>query len=82
MTELIYSRITASVTELKTNPMKTVESAAGEPLAILNRNKPAFYCVPPALYEAMLEKLDDLELAKLMRKREGQQEIEVSLDDL
>ena len=30
MTELILSNITASITELKTNPMKTVETASGE----------------------------------------------------
>ena len=45
MTELILSNITASITELKTNPMKTVETASGEAIAILNRNKPAFYCL-------------------------------------
>lgn len=62
--------------------MQTVASAGGETVAILNRNKPAFYCVPAKAYEAMMEILDDLELARIVREREGQEEIEVSLDDL
>jgi antitoxin StbD len=70
------------VTELKMNPMKTVESAAGEPIAILNRNRPAFYCIPTALYETMMEQLDDAELARLIQQREHSREIEVSPDDL
>lgn len=48
------------ITELKTNPMKTVETASGEAIAILNRNKPAFYCVPADAYEEMVELLDDI----------------------
>ena len=36
MAELILSNITASITELKANPMKTVETASGEAIAILN----------------------------------------------
>jgi len=31
-------------------------------VAILNRNEPAFYCVPAKAYEAMLERIEDLEL--------------------
>ena len=38
--------------------MDTVLAGKGEPVAILNRNTPAFYCVPADLYETMMEQLD------------------------
>ena len=82
MTELILSNITASITELKTNPMKTVETASGEVIAILNRNKPAFYCVPADAYEEMVELLDDIKLSKLVKNRSKEEELEVKLDEL
>lgn len=82
MTSLILSSLTASVSELKANPMQIVASGGGEPVAILNRNKPAFYCVPANIYEMMMDLLEDVELARMVREREGQVEIEVSLDDL
>jgi antitoxin StbD len=82
MTYSILSGITASITELKTNPMQTVESAAGESIAILNRNKPAFYCVPVEMYERMIEALDDMNLIEIIHKRRGQKEIAVSINDL
>ena len=51
-------------------------------IAILNRNQPAFYCVPAAAYEALLEKLDDRELNVIANQRlnDGQAFIRVSLD--
>ena len=54
----------------------------GAPVAILNRNEPAFYCVPARAYEALLNRLEDLELNAIADARQGQAEIEVSLDDL
>ncbi len=59
MANLILSDTSASVSELKKNPMATVEAGAGMPVAILNRNQPVFYCVPAHLYEKMLEIIDE-----------------------
>ncbi len=70
--------------ELKANPnpMKVVSSGNGMPIAVLNRNEPAFYCVPAAAYEAMMELLDDIELLKLVKGRIDEPAVSVSLDDL
>ncbi|MCO6062230.1 plasmid stabilization protein, partial [Pseudomonas sp. MOB-449] len=46
------------------------------------RNEPAFYCVPAQAYEALLARLEDLELNALADSRQGSPEVEVSLDDL
>lgn len=82
MAHQIFSETTASVSELKRNPMATVAAGEGAPVAILNRNAPAFYCVPADVYEAMLERLDDIELNKIADARSGQRVVKVKLDDL
>ena len=82
MTHLILSQVTASITELKKHPMATIQSAKGEPLAILSHNEPVFYCVPAPMYEAMMEALDDIYLAQVVRERADEEEIEVNIDDL
>ncbi|AMG92152.1 type II toxin-antitoxin system Phd/YefM family antitoxin [Citrobacter amalonaticus] len=80
MPHIILSDTTASVSELKKNPMATVNAGDGYPVAILNRNQPAFYCIPAALYEKMLDALDDQQLAKLVNERSQQPLVEVDLD--
>jgi antitoxin StbD len=79
---LLYAPVAASVTELKRDPMGTVQAGDGGPVAILNRNEPAFYCVPAAAFEALMERLEDLELNALADARAGQAEVAVSLDEL
>ncbi|SUX76003.1 plasmid stability protein StbD (putative antitoxin) [Citrobacter freundii] len=51
-------------------------------MAILNRNEPAFYCVPPAVYAYLLELAEDAELNRIADEREGGKRIQVSLNDL
>ena len=78
----ILTDTAASITELKKNPMAIFQSAQGESIAILNRNEPAFYCVPPALYEYLIELAEEEELARLVRERQGDDCIAVDLDSL
>jgi antitoxin StbD len=82
MAHQILAATSASVSELKKNPMGTVATGEGFPVAILNRNEPVFYCVPAKAYEAMLDRLEDLELNAIADAREGQTAHKVSLDDL
>lgn len=82
MTHQIFTETTASVSELKRNPMGTVAAGEGAPVAILNRNAPAFYCVPADVYERMLERLDDIDLNKIADDRAGQRVVKVVLDEL
>ena len=82
MAHLILADTSASVSELKKNPMGTVAAGEGFPVAILNRNEPAFYCVPAKAYEALIERLDDLDLNAIADARSGQAVIEVSIDAL
>ena len=82
MTYQILTEIAASISELKSNPMKVVSSGNGMPIAVLNRNEPAFYCVPAQAYEALMELIDDAELLKIVKERQNEESIRVKLDDL
>ena len=82
MAHTLLAETTASISELKRNPMGTVAAGEGMPVAILNRNEPAFYCIPAKAYEALLNRLEDLELNAIADARQSQAEIEVSVDDL
>ncbi|BEL92802.1 type II toxin-antitoxin system Phd/YefM family antitoxin [Serratia bockelmannii] len=80
MPNIILSDTSASISELKKNPMETVSAGAGFPVAILNRNQPAFYCVPAVLYEQMLDALDDQELLRLVNERRSEALVDIDLD--
>lgn len=82
MTHQILAETAASISELKKNPMGTVAAGDGFPVAILNRNAPAFYCVPAKVYEAMMDRLDDIELNAIADARADQKVIKVKLDEL
>lgn len=78
----ILADVSAGISQLKKNPMAVIEHAEGVPVAILNRNRPVFYAVPAAAWTALIDRLEDLELAALVRERDGEAEIEVDIDAL
>ena len=82
MTYQILTETAASISDLKKNPMGTVAAGEGFPVAILNRNAPAFYCVPANLYESMMDRLEDIELNAIADARAGQHVTKVTLDEL
>jgi antitoxin StbD len=82
MTNVVLSEMTASVSELKKNPMGTVAAGEGAAVAILNRNKPAFYCVPADAYATLLERLEDIELNAVADARAGDPIVMVDIDEL
>lgn len=64
--------------------MTIARSADGETIAILNRNEPAFYCVPPVMSAYLMELAEDAELGRIADERmsELRDAKEISLDDL
>lgn len=82
MAHQIFCETAASISELKKNPMGTVAAGDGFPVAILNRNEPAFYCVPAQVFESMMDRLEDIELNAIANARAGQKRIKVTLDEL
>ncbi|MDF1621806.1 MULTISPECIES: type II toxin-antitoxin system Phd/YefM family antitoxin [Rhodobacterales] len=78
----IEANVAVSVSDLKKNPSQVMAQAAGESVAVLNHNRVMAYMVPAARYEAMMEHLDDLDLAELIRRRAEEEPVRVSLDEL
>jgi len=76
------AELTVGISELKKNPIDTVAAGEGLTVAIINRNEPAFYCVPDKAYEIMMEKLEDLELSVVAEARKDQPVIKIALDEL
>jgi antitoxin StbD len=79
---MILAEVTASVSELKKNPMGTVAAGEGFPVAILNHNEPAFYCVPARAFEAMMDRLEDIEFNAIADARKDEPRIPVDLDEI
>ena len=78
----IFADVAVSVSELKKNPTAVMSGAAGMPIAVLNHNRVMGYMVPAELYEAMMERLEDIELSELAKYRRGDKGVSVSLDEL
>ncbi|WP_259231975.1 plasmid stabilization protein [Aeromonas hydrophila] len=75
--------LTASITKLKRNPVRTLKEGNGSSVAILKRNKLAFYCVPPDLFAYYVELAEDAALNQVADERMASLDVvSVSLDDL
>lgn len=82
--DTIYADYSISMSEFKKNPAQVLRSAGEKPVAVLNHNRPAFYMVTPKLFEALVEKLIDLDLVELVRQRLTHKDtaIEVDIDKI
>ena len=78
----VLADMAVSVSELKKNPSAVMNGAHDGPVAVLNHNRVMGYMVPEHVFEAMVERLDDLELAELVRSRSHETPVPVNLDDL
>ncbi len=82
--ESIFASCSASISELKKNPSALIEQSDGEPIAILNHNRPTAYLIPAETYEALLEKIEDYQLGVIVKERQHEKisAVEVTLDEL
>lgn len=80
----VLANVAVSVSELKKNPSAVLSGAGGAAVAVLNHNRVMGYMVPADVYEAMIERLDDLDLSQVAKARieAGEKPVRVSLDDL
>lgn len=80
----ILANYTASITELKKSPTQLLKDVGGEAVAILNHNVASAYLVPSALYEKMMDVMDDYYLRKEVDKalKDISDPIRVNIDDL
>lgn len=82
--DTIYADYSISMTEFKKNPAQVLRTAGEKPVAVLNHNRPAFYMIPPKLFEALVEELSDRHLVELVRQRLARKDtaIEVDIDQI
>ena len=84
MTKSVLAPVTARISELKADPMKTFQRGEGQPVAIMDGNQAAFYVVPPDIYEQWVEMADDQELNAVadVRLSDGREPVQVLPRDL
>lgn len=78
----IYARASVSISDLKKNPSRIINDAEGAPVAILNHNKPSAYLIPAETFEALMEQMEDYNLSRLVKDRQHEPNVKVSLDEL
>jgi antitoxin StbD len=84
MLDRIATQLATTISEFKKNPNEAVALANNEAFAVLTNNKPSFYVVPPALFEKLLDMVDEIELARIVneRRNDGTPRIRVKIEDL
>ena len=80
--QTMLATATVSISDLKKNPSDIINRAHGAPVAILNHNRPTAYLVPAAAFESMIEQLDDQYLIQLVKERQQERSVKVTLDEL
>ncbi len=82
--EFVLAECSVSISELKKNPSALIEQSDGEPIAILNHNRPTAYLIPAETYEALLEKIEDYQLGLIVKERQNEKisAVEISIDEL
>ena len=78
----VLSEIAVSISNHKKNPMATMAAGERMAVAVLDRNEPAFYCVPAKAYENLMDLVDDLKLSHLADTSlsDRQEPVRISLD--
>lgn len=80
----VLANCSASISELKRNPSALIDQSEGEPIAILNHNKPTAYLIPAETYEALLDSIEDYQLGIIVKERQNEKisAVEVDIDEL
>jgi antitoxin StbD len=80
----VLANCSASISELKKNPSALIDESEGQPIVILNHNRPTAYLVPADTYEAIMERLEDYQLGILVNERQNEkiEAVEVDIDEL
>jgi antitoxin StbD len=80
----IMTEIVTSISEFKKNPNEEVRRAGKKAFAVLTNNKPSFYVLSPALYDELMERIWELEMAESLSQRlsERSEAVKVNIKDL
>ena len=67
--DAIFTKLTTTISEFKQNPNEVVKKAKHKPFAVLTNNKATFYVMSPEYYDALLEKIWELEITPEIKRR-------------
>ena len=56
----ILANLSISISEFKKSPKSVIKAVKTEPIAVIDNNKPAFYCVPADILETLYQKFYEL----------------------
>ena len=76
----ILANCSASISELKRNPSALINQSDGQPIAILNHNKPTAYLIPAETYEELLESIKDYQLGIIVKERQNEKTSAIAVD--
>jgi antitoxin StbD len=78
----LYASQAVSITDLKRNISSVLKELADEPVVVLNHNKPEAYILSAARYEKLLDLIEDLKDAEIVRQRRSDPAVKVDRDAL
>jgi antitoxin StbD len=80
----VFAECATTLDELRRDPAAVLATAGDEAVAILDQDKPAAYLISADAFEKLLERLDDAELAAVVKQRQLDldQAVDVTLDEL
>ena len=76
----VLANCSVSISELKRNPSAIIDQAEGEPIAILNHNKPTAYLIPADTYEELMEQMEDYQLGIIVKERQNEKKMAFEVD--
>ena len=76
----VLANCSASISELKRNPISLIEKSDGEPIAILNHNKQIAYLIPAETYEKLLDSIEDYQLGIIVKERQNEKKSAIAVD--
>ena len=71
-----------TVSDLERRTAAVIDLANKEVVAVLNRNRVMAYFIPPAVYEFVLEQLDDIHLVGIINSRAEEKSEQVDIESL
>lgn len=82
MADPLYADVAVDLDTFKDNPSQMVMSGNGETIAVTIDGQPAFYCVPAAIFEKVMDQLEDHELNAIADTRQGSPATRMTVEEL
>ncbi|QBQ96335.1 type II toxin-antitoxin system prevent-host-death family antitoxin [Paraburkholderia pallida] len=79
--ETLIPQASVEIEDLKTR-LEAIVASADRPVTVMQDSKPVALLVPVGLWDALCETLEDIELCRLVKARQGEPVVAVRLSEL